>query len=159
LQPFTPLSGTITVSGNYLIRTGAYNPNWSHPMGAVQFDAYDTSYTNVTVNYSGGAILDSPYEAFEFVGGAGTGMTVTGVNVRHVRVQNTGPPVMQAETGGWASVSGVTAGGIGVSGAYNDGYNSGAYTPGAYTFNLGTGDSGWSTTPDLTTFPDPAQPG
>ncbi|HEV2342868.1 MAG TPA: discoidin domain-containing protein [Actinocrinis sp.] len=159
LQPFTPLSGTITVSGNYLIRTGAYNPNWTHPMGAVQFDAYDTSYTNVTVNYSGGAILDSPYEAFEFVGGAGTGMTVTGVNISNVQVQNTGTTVMQAETGGSASVSGVTASGIGVSGAYNDGYNSGAYTPGAYTFNLGTGDSGWSTTPDLTTFPDPVQPG
>jgi hypothetical protein len=159
LQPFTPLSGTITVSGNYLIRTGAYNPNWSHPMGAVQFDAYDTSYTNVTVNYSGGAILDSPYEAFEFVGGAGTGQTVTGVNIQNVQVQNTGTTVMQAETGGSASVSGVTASGIGVAGAYNDGYNSGTYTPGAFAFNLGSGNSGWSTTPDLTTFPDPVQPG
>ena len=159
LQPFTPLSGTITVSGNYVIRAGAYNPNWSHPMGAVQFDAYDTSYTNVTVNYSGGAILDSPYEAFEMVGGAGTGQTVTGLNISNVQVQNTGTTVMQAETGGSASVSGVTASGIGVSGAYNDGYKSGAYTPGAFTFNLGSGNSGWSTTPDLTTFPDPVQPG
>ena len=159
LQPFTPLSGTITVSGNYLIRTGAYNPNWSHPMGAVQFDAYDTSYTNVTVNYSGGAILDSPYEAFEFVGGAGTGDTVTGVNISDVNVQNTGTTVMQAETGGSASVSGVTASGVGVSGTYNDGYASGTYTPGAFNFNLGSGNSGWSTTPQLTTFPDPAQPG
>ncbi|HEV3355701.1 MAG TPA: discoidin domain-containing protein [Pseudonocardiaceae bacterium] len=159
LQPFTPLSGTITVSGNYLIRAGAYNPNWSHPMGAVQFDAYDTSYTNVTVNYSGGAILDSPYEAFEFVGGAGTGDTVTGVNISAVNVQNTGTTVMQAETGGSASVSGVTASGVGVSGTYNDGYASGNYTPGAFNFNLGSGNSGWSTTPQLTTFPDPAQPG
>jgi hypothetical protein len=159
LQPFTPLSGTITVSGNYVIRAGAYNPNWTHPMGAVQFDAYDTSYTNVTVNYSGGAILDSPYEAFEFVGGAGTGDTVTGVNISGVNVQNTGTTVMQAETGGSASVSGVTASGVGVSGTYDDGYASGNYTPGAFTFNLGTGNSGWSTTPQLTTFPDPAQPG
>jgi hypothetical protein len=159
LQPFTPLSGTITVSGNYLIRTGAYNPNWSHPMGAVQFDAYDTSFSNVTVNYSGGAILDSPYEAFEFVGGAGTGNTVTGVNISNVQVQNTGTTVMQAETGGSASVSGVTASGIGVAGAYNDGYNSGTYTPGAFTFNLGSGNSGWSTTPQLTSFPEPVQAG
>ena len=159
LQPFTPLSGTITVSGNYLIRTGAYNPNWTHPMGAVQFDAYDTSYTNVTVNYSGGAILDSPYEAFEFVGGAGTGQTVTGLTISNVQVQNTGTTVMQAETGGSAAVSGVTASGIGVSGAYDDGYNSGTYTPGAFAFNLGSGNSGWSTTPDLTTFPDPVQAG
>ncbi|HJP74810.1 MAG TPA: discoidin domain-containing protein [Pseudonocardiaceae bacterium] len=159
LQPFTPLSGTITVSGNYLIRAGAYNPNWAHPMGAVQFDAYDTSYTNVTVNYSGGAILDSPYEAFEFVGGAGTGDTVTGVTISGVTVRNTGTTVMQAETGGSASVSGVTASGVGVSGTYDDGYASGNYTPGAFTFNLGSGNSGWSTTPQLSTFPDPAQPG
>jgi hypothetical protein len=159
LQPFTPLSGTITVSGNYLIRTGAYNPNWGHPMGAVQFDAYDTSFTNVTVNYSGGAVLDSPYEAFEFVGGAGTGQTVTGVSISNVQVQNTGTVVMQAETGGSASVSGVAASGIGVAGTYDDGYNSGNSTPGAFVFNLGSGNSGWSTTPQLTAFPDPAQPG
>jgi hypothetical protein len=159
LQPFTPLSGTITVSGNYLIRAGAYNPNWTHPMGAVQFDAYDSSFANVTVNYSGGAILDSPYEAFEFVGGAGTGDTVSGVNISNVQVQNTGTTVMQAETGGSASVSGVTASGVGVSGTYDDGYANGNYTPGAFTFNQGSGNSGWGTSPQLTTFPDPVQPG
>jgi len=157
LQPFTPLSGTITVSGNYLIRAGAYNPNWSHPMGAVQFDAYDTSYTGVTVNYSGGAILDSPYEAFEFVGGAGTGNTVSGVNISNVQVTNTGTTVMQAETGGSASVSGVTASGIGVAGAYN--YSYPGDVSGAFTFNQGTGNSGWSTTPVLTAYPNPVQAG
>ncbi|HET9173126.1 MAG TPA: discoidin domain-containing protein [Actinospica sp.] len=157
LQPFSPLSGTITVSGNYLIRTGAYNPNWSHPMGAVQFDAYDTSFSNVTVNYSGGAILDSPYEAFEFVAGAGTGNTITGVNISNVNVQNTGTTVMQAETTGAASVSGLTASGIGVAGAYNNSYP--GNVAGAYTFNLGSGNSGWSTTPVLTSFPNPVQAG
>lgn len=157
LQPFTPLSGTITISGNYLIRTGAYNPNWSHPMGAVRFDAYDSSFTNVTVNYSGGAILDSPYEAFEFVGGAGTGNTVNGVSISNVQVKNTGTVVMQAETGGSASVSGVTASGIGVAGGYNNSYP--GAVAGAFTFNLGSGNSGWSTTPVLTSFPDPQQPG
>jgi F5/8 type C domain/Pectate lyase superfamily protein/Abnormal spindle-like microcephaly-assoc'd, ASPM-SPD-2-Hydin len=159
LQPFTPLSGTITVSGNYVIRAGAYNPNWSHPMGAVQFDAYDSSFSGVTVNYSGGAILDSPYEAFEFVGGAGTGDTVSGVNISNVQVQNAGTVVMQAETSGSAGVSGVTASGIGVNGTYNDGYANGTYTPGAFAFTLGTGNSGWSTTPVLTSFPNPVQPG
>ncbi|HEY0806317.1 MAG TPA: choice-of-anchor D domain-containing protein, partial [Pseudonocardiaceae bacterium] len=157
LSPFTPLSGTITVSGNYLIRAGAMNPNWGHPMGAVRFDAYDSAFSNVAVNYSGGAILDSPYEAFEFVAGAGTGNAVNGVNISNVNVQNLGTVVMQAETSGTASVSGVTASGVGVSGAYNYGYPSN--TAGAYTFNLGSGNSGWSTTPVLTAFPNPAQPG
>jgi hypothetical protein len=154
---FVPLSGTINVTGNYLIRAGAYNPNWDHPMGAVQFDAYDTSFTGVTVNYSGGAILDSPYEAFEFVSGDGEGNTISGVNISDVNVANVGTVVMQAETTGSASVSGVTASGVGVPGAYNDAYPSG--TAGGFTFNLGSGNSGWSTTPVLTSFPNPVQPG
>ena len=157
LSPFTPLTGTITVSGNYLIRAGAYNPNWSHPMGAVRFDAYDSAFSNVTVNYSGGAILDSPYEPFEIVSGSGNGYAVSGVNISNVKVANLGTVVMQAETTGSASVSGVTASGVGVPGAYDDAYPS--LTAGAYTFNLGTGNSGWSTTPVLTTFPSPVQPG
>jgi hypothetical protein len=157
LSPFTPLTGTITVSGNYLIRAGAENPNWGHPMGAVRFDAYDSAYSNVTVNYSGGAILDSPYEPFEFVSGSGNGYAVSGVNISNVKVQNLGTVVMQAETTGSASVSGLTASGVGVPGAYNYAYPSN--TAGAYTFNLGSGNSGWSTTPVLTTFPSPAQPG
>jgi hypothetical protein len=157
LQPFSPLSGTITVTGNYLIRTGAYNPNWSHPMSAVRFDSYDSAFSNVTVNYSGGAILDSPYSAFEFVSGSGNGYAVNGVNISNVQVQNMGTVVMQAETGGSASVSGVTASGVGVAGAYN--YSYPGNVAGAYNFNLGSGNSGWSTTPVLTAFPEPAQPG
>jgi hypothetical protein len=156
---FTPLAGTITVSGNYLIRTGAYNPNWDHPMGAVQIDAYDYSFSGVTLNYSGGAILDSPYEAIELVSGDGEGNTISGVNISNVQVQNAGTTVFQAETSGSASVSGVTASGIGVAGTYNDEYDSGTYTPGAFTFTLGSGNTGWSTTPVLTAFPNPAEPG
>jgi P pilus assembly chaperone PapD len=72
-------------------------------------------------------------------------------------VQNLGTVVMQAETAGSGSFSGVTASGVGVPGAYNDAYPSS--TASAFTFNQGSGDSGWSTTPVLTTFPDPVQPG
>jgi hypothetical protein len=156
---FVPLSGTITVSGNYLIRDGQYNPNWTHPMSAVQFDAYDYAFSGVTVNYSGGAILDSPYSAFEFVSGDGDGNNIAGVNISNVSVQNLGTVVMQAETDGSASVSGVTASGVGVAGTYDDEYDSGTYTPGAFTFNLGSGNSGWSTTPVLTAFPNPPRRG
>ncbi len=155
---FTPLSGTITVSGNDVIRSGAYNPNWGHPMGAVQFDAYDYAFSNVTVNYSGGAILDSPYEAFEFVSGDGQGNTISGLNISNVQVANAGTTVMQAETGGSASVSGVTASGIGVAGPYDDGYANGHNTPGALTCNLGSGNSGWSTSPQLTAYPRRSSP-
>jgi hypothetical protein len=82
---------------------------------------------------------------------------VSGVNVSNVSVQNMGTVAMQAETAGSGSFSGVTASGVGVPGAYNYAYPSN--TSGAFTFNLGSGNSGWSTTPVLTTFPDPVQPG
>src|SRR6201999_1258237 len=55
------------------------------------------------------------------------------------------------------SVSGVTASGVGVAGAYN--YSYPGNVSGGYTFNLGSGNTGWGTTPVLTAFPEPAQPG
>jgi hypothetical protein len=62
---FTTLAGTVTVAGNTLIPTGAMNPNWGHPMSAVQIDAYDYAITGVTINVDDNAILDSPYSVFE----------------------------------------------------------------------------------------------
>ena len=153
---FAPLSGTITLSGNYLIRTGALNPNWGHPMSAIRFDAYDYAFSNVTVNMTGGAILDSPYSAMEFVGGGGTGLAVTGVNVSGVTVTNVGTVVMQAETQGSGSFGNVTATGVGVAGIYNCSYPAGTAP---FTFNSTGGDSGWSNTLAGCTFPNPASPG
>ncbi|MBM9509067.1 discoidin domain-containing protein [Actinacidiphila acididurans] len=153
LQPFTPLSGTVTVSGNTLIRTGAINPNWGHAMGAMRFDAYDSAFQNVTVNVSGNSVNSSPYEAFEIVAGGGQGYTVSGLNFTNNTVNWTGTTVFQAETPGSASVSGLTASNVGVGGAYNYGYPNNQ--AGTFGFNLGSGNSGWSTTPVLTSFPNP----
>jgi len=150
---FAPLSGTITVSGNTLIRTGAMNPNWGHAMGAMRFDAYDYAFSGVTVNVTGNTIEDSPYEAFEIVGGGGEGYAVTGLNFSNDTVDWTGTTVFQAETTGSASVSGVTATNVGVAGTYNYGYPND--TAGTFTFNLGSGNSGWSTTPVLTSYASP----
>ncbi|MFD4509346.1 glycosyl hydrolase family 28-related protein [Streptomyces sp. NPDC058457] len=70
LDPFSPLSGTITVDGNTLVRTGAMNPNWNHPVGALRVDSYDSAI-NATVNITNTTISNSPYSAFEFVSGGG----------------------------------------------------------------------------------------
>jgi hypothetical protein len=150
---FAPLSGTITVSGNTLIRTGAMNPNWGHAMGAMRFDAYDYAFSGVTVNVTGNTVEDSPYEAFEIVGGGGQGYAVTGLNFSNDTVDWTGTTVFQAETTGSASVSGVTATNVGVAGTYNYGYPNN--TAGTFTFNLAGGNSGWSTTPVLTSYASP----
>jgi parallel beta-helix repeat protein len=152
-QGFSPLAGTITLAGNYLIRTGALNPNWNHPMSAIRFDAYDYPIQNVAITLTDTHVIDSPYSAFEFVGGAGTGQPVTGVTINGATVTNVGTVVMQAETGGSGTFSNVVATGVGSAGRYNCPYPT---TNSKFTFTLGTGNAGWdSTWNDCSTWPSP----
>jgi hypothetical protein len=154
LDPFFPLAGTITVDGNTLVRAGAMNPNWKHPMGALRVDSYDSAI-NATVNITNTTITDSPYSAFEMVSGGGTGHAVKNVNVTGATVRNTGTVVLQAEAPGAAKFSGVTASGVGAAGIYNC-----PFPAGSGTFNLtdGGGNSGWSSTwSDCSSWPEPGK--
>ncbi|MFD4871934.1 discoidin domain-containing protein [Streptomyces sp. NPDC058420] len=154
LDPFSPLAGTITVDGNTLVRTGAINPNWGHPMGALRVDSYDSA-VNATVNITNTTITNSPYSAFEFVSGGGHGYSTGNVTVSGASVQNTGTVVVQAEAQGAAKFSNVQATGVGVAGIYNCPYPSGS---GAFTVTDGGGNSGWSSTwSDCSTWPQPGQ--
>ncbi|MFI6560572.1 discoidin domain-containing protein [Streptomyces sp. NPDC050534] len=154
LDPFSPLAGTITVAGNTLVRTGAINPNWNHPMGALRVDSYDSAI-NATVDITDTTITDSPYSAFEFVSGGGHGYPVAGVNVAGATVRNTGTVVVQAETQGAAKFSNVQATGVGAAGIYNCPYPSGS---GSFTVGDGGGNSGWSSTwGDCSTWPQRGQ--
>jgi hypothetical protein len=149
---FTTLTGTITVSGNTLIRAGAENPNWGHPMSAVQIDAYDYAISGVTINLTNTTVLDTPYSVFELVSGDGTGLPISGLNINGAYINGVGTVVFQGETAGSANVSGVRAYNVGVAGTVQD-----QYPPGTAPFvlNLGPGNSGWSTTPVLDYFPTP----
>ena len=150
---FTTLGGTITVSHNTVLRAGAMNPNWGHPMGAVQIDAYDYAINGVNIDFHDTNVIDSPYSAFELVSGDGTGLPVNGLNIDGAEVRNVGTVVFQAETAGSASVSDVHATGVGVAGTVQDQYP--PATP-AFTFNLGSGNTGWGLTPTLPYFPNPS---
>ncbi|MFD8305328.1 discoidin domain-containing protein [Streptomyces sp. NPDC059690] len=154
LDPFSPLAGTITVDGNTLVRAGAMNPNWNHPMGALRVDSYDSAI-NATVNITNTTITDSPYSAFEFVSGGGQGYPVRNVTVDGATVRNTGTVVVQAEAQGAATFRNVSATAVGVAGVYNC-----PYPASSGTFNLtdGGGNSGWSSTwSDCSTWPQPGQ--
>ncbi|WP_440555891.1 discoidin domain-containing protein [Streptomyces sp. SCPE 10] len=154
MDPFSPLSGTITVDGNTLVRTGALNPNWSHPMGALRVDSYDSAI-NATVNITNTTITDSPYSAFEFVSGGGQGYPVRNVNVTGATVRNTGTVVVQGEAQGAATFKNVTATGVGAAGVYNCPYPANS---GSFTLTDGGGNSGWSSTwSDCSTWPQPGQ--
>ncbi|MET7683546.1 discoidin domain-containing protein [Streptomyces sp. NPDC005423] len=154
LDPFSPLAGTITVDGNTLVRTGAMNPNWNHPMGALRVDSYDSAI-NATVNITNTTITNSPYSAFEFVSGGGHGYSTGNVTVTGASVQNTGTVVVQAEAQGAAKFSNVQAAGVGSAGVYNCPYPSGS---GTFAVTDGGGNSGWSSTwSDCSTWPQPGQ--
>ncbi|MEU6143561.1 discoidin domain-containing protein [Streptomyces sp. NPDC047081] len=154
LDPFSPLSGTITVDGNTLLRAGAMNPNWNHPMGALRVDSYDSAI-NATVNITNTTITDSPYSAFEFVSGGGQGYPVRNVTVDGATVRNTGTVVVQAEAQGAATFRNVTASSVGAVGIYNCPYPA---SSGTFTLTDGGGNSGWSSTwSDCSTWPQPGQ--
>ncbi|MCL6670979.1 discoidin domain-containing protein [Streptomyces panaciradicis] len=154
LDPFSPLAGTITVDGNTLVRAGAMNPNWNHPMGALRVDSYDSAI-NATVNITNTTVTDSPYSAFEFVSGGGQGYPVRNVTVDGATVKNTGTVVVQAEAQGAATFRNVSATAVGVAGVYNCPYPA---SSGTFTLTDGGGNSGWSSTwSDCSTWPQPGQ--
>ncbi|WP_406722061.1 discoidin domain-containing protein [Streptomyces althioticus] len=154
LDPFHPLSGTITVDGNTLVRTGAMNPNWNHPMGALRVDSYDSAI-DAQVRITNTTITDSPYSAFEFVSGGGRGLAARNITVDGATVNRVGTVVVQAETQGAATFRNVTATGVGSAGIYNCPYPAGS---GTFTVTDGGGNSGWDNTwSDCSTWPEPGE--
>ncbi|MFF5104133.1 discoidin domain-containing protein [Streptomyces sp. NPDC000134] len=154
LDPFHPLAGTITVDGNTLVRTGAMNPNWNHPMGALRVDSYDSAI-EAQVRITGTTVTDSPYSAFEFVSGSGRGYAAKNTTVDGATVNRVGTVVVQAEAPGAATFRNVTATGVGAAGVYNCPFPAGS---GTFTLTDGGGNSGWNTTwSDCSTWPRPGQ--
>lgn len=146
--PFFPLSGTIEVTGNELVRTGAMNPNRQHPMGALRVDAYD-SPIEAEVRIAGTTATGSPYSVFEFSSGGGQGHEVRGVTVEGAELRGVGTVVVQAETGGAVRFEQVTAESVGAAGVYN------CPDRGTFTVDLGAGNSGWDDTWPCGTWPEP----
>ncbi|GAB2890921.1 glycosyl hydrolase family 28-related protein [Streptomyces mayteni] len=154
LQPFFPLAGTIRVEGNTLQRAGALNPNWNHPMSALRVDAYNHAIT-ANVRITDTTILDSPWSAIQFVSGSGTGLATDNVTVDRARIENVGTVVVQAETSGRATFSGVTATGVGSAGVYNCPFPT---DRAPLTLTDGGGNSGWdSAWTDCASWPQPGE--
>ena len=131
------LAGTTAISGNKLVRTGQFDPGWDYGVGAMWFFALDSAMTG-TVNVTGNEIDDSPYEAFQFEGTLEGGKPISNVNISNDTVSNVGTYVFQDQTSGSATVSGVTATGVGAGGVEDCGSG--------FALNAGSGNSGWSTT-------------
>jgi hypothetical protein len=143
---FQPLSGTIDVSDNHLIRTGMMNPNWNHPMSAVRIDANDLPVggNGVRITLRNNTFLENPHSVFQFVSANGKGLPITDVTVDGATIDGVGTIVLQAETTGSATFRNVKAAGVRHAGAYNCAYP--GNRAGAFQAAGGTGNSGWSTT-------------
>ncbi len=136
-----PLSGTTTIANNTLVRTGTLDPNWKFGVGAIWFYASDGENMTGTINVDHNTILDSPYDAFGFVGDYIPNATppayaITNVNINDDVVRNVGSFVFQWQSAGSATVSNVVATGVGL-----DGQMACAY---GITVTQGPGNSGWS---------------
>jgi hypothetical protein len=147
------LSGITTVSGNLLVRTGEFDPNWHFGVGAIWLYADDSAMSG-TIDITGNTIEDSPFEAFQFIGAS-----ITNVSITSNTITNAGTFAFQDQAPGSVSVSGTTATGLGDAGLYDCGSG--------LTITQGSGNSGWSTTvcgfpasqaldvsPDILTFID-----
>jgi hypothetical protein len=131
----TALSGVTTLARNTTLRAGVLDPNWKFGVGAVWFDARDAPMSG-TVNVTDTAILDSSYEAIQFVSGS----SITNVHFTDVTIDGTGTFALQLQVAGSASFTNVTAAHIGgPSGIYH------CPQAGQFTIAQGAGNSGWYT--------------
>jgi hypothetical protein len=137
-----PLSGTTTIANNTLVRTGTLDPNWKFGVGAIWFYASDSEDMTGTINVDHNTILDSPYDAFGFVGDYIPNATppayaIDNVHIDDNTVRNVGTFVFQLQSAGsHDTISNVTASGVGLDGTMACAYG---ITP-----TYGPGNSGWS---------------
>jgi hypothetical protein len=137
-----PLAGTTTIADNTLVRTGTLDPNWKFGVGAIWFYASDSEDMTGTINVDQNTILDSPYDAFGFVGDYIPNATppayaIDNVHINDDIVHNVGTFVFQLQSAGSDdTISNVTATGVGL-----DGQMACAY---GITPTYGTGNSGWN---------------
>ena len=140
-----PMAGTLDITGNALVRTGQWDPGFDYGVGAVWFWPQQGDMDS-TVDIAGNAIVDSPFEAFQFqnqnayTGSAATtppdtGYSVTNVHITGDLVDRVGTFVFQDQAPGSISVIGTVATGVGVSGVFSCGSG--------FTISRGPGDLGW----------------
>ena len=138
-----PLAGTTTIANNTLVRAGTLDPNWKFGVGAIWFYASDGEDMTGTINVVHNTIIDSPYDAFGFVGDYIPNATppayaIDNVNINNNIVHNVGSFVFQLQSAGSNDTISnvVSTGTVGLDGTMACGYG---ITP-----TYGSGNTGWS---------------
>ncbi|MEY9934392.1 hypothetical protein ABH926_009060 [Catenulispora sp. GP43] len=102
-----PLSGTTTIAGDVLLRTGDLVPNDPTEIAALWFDAADSPMTGAIAVHDD-TLLDSSYAGIQFVG-----KSITNVSVDRVAIAGAGTFAVQLQAPGAATFSNVVAVGLG----------------------------------------------
>jgi hypothetical protein len=130
----TAVAGTWTLARNTLIRAGNSDYNWNFGVGALWFWPEQQAITGATINVTDTDILDSSYEAIQWIGNQ-----TTGLNLRNVRIVGAGTFALQAQAPASATFTNVTASGIAQNPPVYNCVGSGL------AITDGGGNSGWST--------------
>jgi hypothetical protein len=108
-QRFTSTDlGKTDLLNNTLIRDGSFNRVWGFGVGALWFDARDSSMSG-PINVDNILIRQSPYEAIQFMSGDFKKTSITGVTISNATIDNTGTYVLQAQVEGAATLTNVVA--------------------------------------------------
>jgi len=100
------LSGTTTIAGDLLLRTGDLVPNDPTEIGALWFDAADSPMTGA-ISVHDDTLVDSSYAGIQFVG-----KSISNVSVNRVAIAGAGTFGVQLQAPGAATFSNVVALGL-----------------------------------------------
>lgn len=111
----TPFAGTIRFAGNMVARGGVMDPNWGFGVGALWFYALDRPIA-ARIELADTLLLDSSYEAVQFLGMATSGVTLDGLMIR-----GAGTAAFQLQAPGEAIVRNAVAADLGGPGVLDAG--------------------------------------
>ena len=101
-----PLSGSISLEGNTVVRGGSFDPHWHIGIGAVWLYALDAPI-DAQVHLQTTTLVDSSQEAVLLIGKRIDGLAVNGL-----RIDRAGGRLIELRTDGSATLSGVDAAGV-----------------------------------------------
>ncbi|WIM96959.1 glycosyl hydrolase family 28-related protein [Actinoplanes oblitus] len=138
-------TGHLWITDNTVVRAGTYELNWNIGLGAIWFEALDSSI-DADIRVTGDHYLDNTYNAIMLVAewGVKDQYSINGVHFKDVRVDGTGTSVVSARAAGGATFENVDARHVGAVGVNNCG--SFHFTPSGSEFtlsDLGGNDGGW----------------
>jgi hypothetical protein len=129
----TPFGGTIRLAGNTTVRAGVMDPNWHTGVGALWLYALDRPIDGARIQVEDTDLIDSSYEAIQFIG-----KSISGVTFTRVRIDGASTYAVQLQSRGGATFTRVKARGLGIGGVYD--------CSSGFELVRARGNDGWDTT-------------